>query len=988
MKKIILFTLVLSAAVFGRQLSHPISAGGKGPTASSNDTLKVLAIMVQFQTDTDDRTSGNGQFDLGIAATPIIDAPPHDSAYFADHFVFAKNYFAKASNGRLHINSTVLGKVITLSKKMSEYAPIGGNAVLAQMVEESWKKADTLYPGFPFDRYDMFVVFHAGVGKDIDLRGALGYDPTPYDIPSLYFSLDGLKSAFGQTFTGFPVNNNAFSITNTVVLPETEVRSIPSIGDDIVLKLSINGLLVASIGSHLGLPDLFDTKTGRTAIGRFGLMDGQSIFSFAGICPPEPSAWEKTYLGWTTPVEIFGNTIVSLPAVGLSASGIDTVLKIPIGGKEYFLVENRQRDAKQNGQTVTMKWKGQTITKTFTRDEESFSNTNIDSIYGVVLDVDELDWSLPGLMNDNNNYHGGMLIWHIDESIIERRIATNSINADPKNRGVDLEEADGSQDIGQSYDLLSAGSGSEDGSPLDYWFNGNIAPVYKNEFSETTNPNSLTNVFARSHVTIKDFSASLPRMTVTVEVGNAEIQLVKMIRGLHVKQNNNDAPFAADLDGDGKEEIVYTSGDSIFALKNDLTPFLNNGTGLLYPAGGRFQPAFYVSGITGAAFARGLVGVGDSVLYLIRPTDGNADGTADLYRSIAIGDGISTPVVARDGISMGEFLVGTTSGSLAVCDTAAVILKIFSSPITTVASFAWTSNDSIKIENTALPTASPATSIAAINGELFVLTGNNISVYERSTHLLKRTIRLRGIATSSLCIVDINGDNNGDILLAVGNALYAYNANGSVSDHFPYVIASGDTIRGGIVSSGNHILFATQNGLLYAVDAKGKLVNGFPLLSGAMASAPFMGEQFVLAVSRDSVLSVWNHHSVFSSSANPWKTFLGSLSHVVDVTFSGPTIARSNEILPKALAYNWPNPVYSGSTNIRYYLGKEATVTITIINMAGELVGEMRGTSYVGVDNEVPWDISAIQSGIYYAHIKASGSSGEQSQIVKIAVVK
>jgi len=29
----------------------------------------------------------------------------------------------------------------------------------------------------------------------------------------------------------------------------------------------------------LGMPDLFDESTGATAIGRFGLMDGQGIFS-------------------------------------------------------------------------------------------------------------------------------------------------------------------------------------------------------------------------------------------------------------------------------------------------------------------------------------------------------------------------------------------------------------------------------------------------------------------------------------------------------------------------------------------------------------------------------------------------------------------------------------------------------------------------------------------------------------------------------------
>ena len=64
------------------------------------DTLKILAIMVQFQPDSDTLTSGNGQFDLTTAPQRIIDAPPRDSSYFADHLLFAKNYFPKASNGK------------------------------------------------------------------------------------------------------------------------------------------------------------------------------------------------------------------------------------------------------------------------------------------------------------------------------------------------------------------------------------------------------------------------------------------------------------------------------------------------------------------------------------------------------------------------------------------------------------------------------------------------------------------------------------------------------------------------------------------------------------------------------------------------------------------------------------------------------------------------------------------------------------------------
>jgi hypothetical protein len=983
MKKTFLLILCVATLAVAGRIPHPLSIGAATRSAALNDTLKILAVMVQFQTDEDVRTSGNGHFDLGAATEPIIDAPPHDSAYFADHFVFAKNYFRKASNGKQQIDATVLGTVVTLPKQMREYAPVNGYLPLAQMIEETWKKADSLNPGFPFSAYDLFIVFHAGVGKDVDLRGALGYDPTPYDLPSLYFSEEGLKNVLGASYAGIPIQGASYFIKNSVVLPETEVRKIPSIGDDITLKLSINGLLVANIASHLGLPDLFDTKTGRTAIGRFGLMDGQSIFTYSGIAPPEPSAWEKMQMGWTTPIDLYGTSVVSVPAAGLYETGSDTVYRIPISAKEYYLVENRQRDAKQNGQTVTMKWNGQIVTKTFTQDEEYFSNGSIDSVYGVVLDVDELDWGIPGLINPNNNYPGGIVIWHVDETIIEKNRAMNTINADPLKRGIDVEEADGSQDIGQSYDLLSPGSGSEDGSPLDYWFSGNIAPVYKNQFTEKTTPNSLTNAFARSHITLKDFSLSSPRMTFEAVVGSAEITLERVIRGIHVKKNNDDAPFSADLNKDGISEIIYTSGDSIYVLKNDFTPFLNNTTGLFYPQGGKFHPAVFSDSPT-----LSLAVAHDSTIVLISALDGNNDGIADVARAMDVGDRITTPITAFIVFPAGQFIAGTQSGAVVQADVLVDNTKIFSSPIVSINSGAIATVDSISISGVKRALPAPFRSAAALNNLFVVQTATSVTLYDSATGSVVREIRLPAEATASMTVADINGDNSADIILGAGNTLYAYNINGSVLENFPFTIPSGDAVAGSVVTADGIIFFGTTNGLLYAVSRAGNVVDGFPLQSGPMASAPFVSAQYLLTASVDSSVSIRSHSSIITAGNPVWNTYLGSLSHSARVTTAGNATPRSADLLPKKFAYNWPNPVYGGVTNIRYFLGREASVKITIINMAGELVDEIKGTGYAGLDNEVAWDVSKIQSGIYYAHVTATGSAGEQSQIIKIAVVK
>ena len=136
----------------------------------------------------------------------------------------------------------------------------------------------------------------------------------------------------------------------------------------------MNGILTASFGSFLGLPDLFNTNTGKTAIGRFGLMDGQSIFSFNGLFPPEPSAWEKVYLGLVNPITISsGEANVKIKTSSGNTTNTDsTMYKVLINSREYFLIENRNRDYLNNGQKLYIRNKAFNDVNTYTKDVEEF----------------------------------------------------------------------------------------------------------------------------------------------------------------------------------------------------------------------------------------------------------------------------------------------------------------------------------------------------------------------------------------------------------------------------------------------------------------------------------------------------------------------------------------------------------------------------------------------------------------------------------------
>src|SRR5690554_1100392 len=426
------------------QKSHsinPISiANSPVPTTG---TLNVIGIMVEFEPDSNRLTSGTGIFGPGglpymeNASNITIDPLPHDKNYFEAHLEFSKNYFEKSSKGQLTLDYKVLPQVYRLDKKMEEYSPTGETFTyekIAYLIRDAWNKVEE-EGGFDATGLNpdetAFVIFHAGIGRDIELTGTT-LDIISLDIPSLYLGKKSIGDLLDDpSFDGVPINNGTFRITNSMIIPRTESRRGLDIQDnEFVFPLSINGLLTASIGSHLGLPDLFNTSNGESGIGRFGLMDGAGFFSYNGLFPPEPSAWEKIYLGWETPFTITTSTpdSVALPAASLGAP--NSIAKFEISSTEYFLIENRHRDINDAGVTVTIRKPDGTL------QHQNFDNKNEQFVYqtdgfdtlfvaGVLVDVDNFDWSLPGGYDigkdnkegtaDDRYLNGGILIWHIDE---------------------------------------------------------------------------------------------------------------------------------------------------------------------------------------------------------------------------------------------------------------------------------------------------------------------------------------------------------------------------------------------------------------------------------------------------------------------------------------------------------------------------------------------------------------------------------------------
>lgn len=978
---------------------------------NSQDTLKILAVMVEFQQDNDGNTFGNGKFgsiyskDYG---NTILDPLPHDANYFSSHLEFARNYFTKVSDERLKLDFTVLPNIVTVSKIMREYSPLPRTndlTPLGSFAEEVWAIADQSFQ-INFSEYDLFTIFHAGVGREIPTPGSIGLER---DLPSVYLSEKSLKEIYGDAFEGFSVNNGNFLINNTAILPSTESREIESFGEVYLQEFSTNGLIVGTIASYLGLPDLFNTETGTSAIGRFGLMDGQALFAYSGLFPPEPSAWEKIYLGWAEPTEIsLNDQTISLVAPQVANPGDNTILKIPINSNEYYLIENRKRDANKDGAIITYKVGNSINTITFSKDEISFSPFGADTLIGVITDVDEFDWAVPGFVEtqtfDDPFEDIGFIIWHIDEQVIRENLESNTINNNRDRLGVRVVEADGIFDIGEEFLNIFGETVIGEGTKQDTWYSGNPSEFYENKFNANTKPAAVSNLGANSLVDISDISTIGNEMSFKVSFKNSALSKlaqkklnidteIKNVFGLNevlAVQAGNDIHIY-----DSEIELLHTiSGIS------DVMPSVFNKDGRTY-----------------------IVGSFNSTLNIISFTGQNVIAHS-LYET-TISENITSPiVVAENGATFDVYLGGengnifkynfnerarvkfTPVGAYNAFNNVAVTQIVYNPHQQVVFAIAgnqyWNS-----VENQAKIFSNPLKKLSASQYVADDIVSSKVVLMDESNNfsilpLSESATNIEVKSTESIndfLLTDLKNDRQLYFAFSHGNLIDARNLGGYNADYFPTEVNNRNEILFGdhnlsIKLNNNEfydVISFDKNGLIYAVDGeKGNVITGFPVSSGSRSIVhPVIfnsnGARLTL-INEDKELIVWGIENI--SEVNGWTSKYANKYNnaFMEASSQGNVI---DEFFPKDKAYNWPNPVYGDETKIRFFVKENSSVVVKIFDLAGDFVAELNGNATGGMDNELTWDVQNIQSGVYLAHLNVESVFGKSdNKLIKIAVIK
>ncbi len=102
---------------------------------------------------------------------------------------------------------------------------------------------------------------------------------------------------------------------------------------------------------------------------------------------------------------------------------------------------------------------------------------------------------------------------------------------------------------------------------------------------------------------------------------------------------------------------------------------------------------------------------------------------------------------------------------------------------------------------------------------------------------------------------------------------------------------------------------------------------------------------------------------------------------------AAPVVERENIGPDFQLLQNYPNPFNPGTT-IRYTVSRPAFVRIRIINLKGQIAGDLVGRDHTPGDYAIYWDAGEQPSGVYFCRMDVLDSSVRYSQVKKMIVVK
>jgi M6 family metalloprotease-like protein len=964
----------------------------------------VLFILAEFADVPFDTagidTTGRGDPDT---STLLVD-------YFERQLWYIRQYYDDVSYGRMVFEPFVLDRVVSLPFRMRYYGD--DDRFGERGTKLIWDAVAGVDDEIDFGAFTGMVVIHSGAGQESDID-----NDSKDQIWSAFFPQPLLSSvltdSLGYDVPGIPTNDltaqgDTIYVEGSAIVPETEAQDGFNFG--------IMGVFTHELG-HVtaGWPDLYDTTPDDPSqgLGAFCLM-AAGTWNANGFVPGEPSAWCRAYAGWVDPVLVDTappeGRVVRVKHIERDALAPDdtVVVRIPISGDEYFLVANRQPDLDDDR---FFDWTGPDGEP----GEPPFGFWT-DSYAGA-----EFDYFTPNLIPNSPQaiYREaeGLYVWHVDESTVTFGFPFNIVNADPRHQGIDLEEADGVQDMEHTaYTILSFGS------PDDAFREGNAT-----ELTPRTEPSTHTSFGGVSGVAITEISAADTVMSFrlrfqTGDGGGGEPVVREGWPVTLADVAMHAQPLVVDLGGDTDEEavVVGASGDvRVFDPSGaDVAGSFSIGGA---PAGSPLAGDTDGDGIAdlvviaaSGGVHRAIGGTGPLGGALAAATDsiGRVEGAlvnldADVSLELVIGSDDAGPDSTDARLWVVDFAGGSATATRHAVPAAlsgAPVIASEPSGLVIVHPVGTGGLSPMRLDAGVLTTGTPAVddvtfwmpSAADLDrdgSDEVIAAGSDGQVYVfdigpgPSLELRQGwPVQIFATPMSGVSAADVTGDGIQEVLaVGTGGSLHALNYNAVPLQGWPKTLPvpievfydfappHPAPLAADVTGDGRLDLVAVfGDGRTMALGmgrGEARPLAGWPVQAGPGA-VPVVGDfdgdglvdLFAIEAAVDgdgealwTRATMWSLGVPYASRSDAWRMHRRGPERAARVPASADAPSGGDGLL--ADVYCQPNPAYRDGTSFHYRLGGSADrVEIAVYDVSGQEVRRLGGDAFAGVDNLVRWD--------------------------------
>ncbi len=373
--------------------------------------------------------------------------------------------------------------------------------------------------------------------------------------------------------------------------------------------------------------------------------------------------------------------------------------------------------------------------------------------------------------------------------------------------------------------------------------------------------------------------------------------------------------------------------------------------------------------------------------------DGDSDPlTHGVFLAMGFTFNYSTPAIADvDNDLMPEIIVASRDGNLYVMNPDGTSLPGF--PFVTGGEM----------------TNSPAVADLDLDGlPEMIFASSNFTVYALDVNQNQppgwpRAANMNQDYDASVAVADMDGDGYPDVVLPAGNgtAYLWHGQNGQMFSGWPFVVTNSSGAPINLRSSpaiGNldgdadlEICFGANDGNLYAFNADGSGVNGFPIgTQNKIEGGPLLwdidndGLTEVVAHSLDESMYVWDSPGAFDPDNQPWPMFHRNSARTGDSS-APPTTQLSADplepVIPRLiLGAPQPNP-FAARTEIRFEIPAGtggAPVDLAVYDIRGRRVATLTAGPRPAGEHRVLWNGrgangARLVSGLYFARLSMAG---------------